>query len=251
MPVASESSTREQCSETSEQCQCAATGRHQRRRFATENVLHFAERQTTPVCIDATVLTRSLQKLDCTRNRLHISSGRSTARLQCDRRRGPKRPFPRRYTKADIGLLAAVDETPGRSVRRGDPADDAAPVRGVRGCAVRASGRAFCEWIRSIRATWTGRRVCTRSISWTRSRSTSSWPPRRAPLSVSWFPALPLPRRDDRRRETQAEDLLLRQRHHALPQAEVARWRRPHPAARRQLRAARPAGPGTRRSRLM
>ena len=33
--------------------------------------------------------------------------------MQCDRRRGPKRPFPRRYTKADIGLLAEVDETLG------------------------------------------------------------------------------------------------------------------------------------------
>ena len=37
---------------------------------------------------------------------------RETGRIE-DRRRGPKRPFPRRYTKADTGLLAAVDETLG------------------------------------------------------------------------------------------------------------------------------------------
>ena len=37
---------------------------------------------------------------------------RETGRIE-DRRRGPKRPFSRRYTKADIGLLAEVDETLG------------------------------------------------------------------------------------------------------------------------------------------
>ncbi len=147
-----------------------------------------------------------------------ISQYRDTGRIE-DRRRGPRRPFPRRYTKADIGLLAEVDETLGglcgAVTRRMISAS-----RGVRRCPVRrlaglsnshlyrlrqsttyrrrrltvvgrgrrryASGsaasliprvgRVFCEWIRSIRATWTGRRVCTRSISWTRSRSTSSWP---------------------------------------------------------------------------
>ncbi len=41
-----------------------------------------------------------------------ISQYRETGRIE-DRRRGPKRPFPRRYTKADIGLLAEVDETLG------------------------------------------------------------------------------------------------------------------------------------------
>ena len=41
-----------------------------------------------------------------------ISQYRATGRIE-DRRRGPKRPFPRRYTKADIGLLAEVDETLG------------------------------------------------------------------------------------------------------------------------------------------
>ena len=35
---------------------------------------------------------------------------RETGRIE-DRRRGPKRPFPRRYTKADIGLLAAAAST--------------------------------------------------------------------------------------------------------------------------------------------
>ena len=39
-----------------------------------------------------------------------ISQCRETGRIE-DRRRDPKRPFPRRYTKADIGLLAEVDET--------------------------------------------------------------------------------------------------------------------------------------------
>ncbi len=41
-----------------------------------------------------------------------ISQYRATGRIE-DRRRGPKRPFARRYTKADIGLLAEVDETLG------------------------------------------------------------------------------------------------------------------------------------------
>ena len=41
-----------------------------------------------------------------------ISQYRETGRIE-DRRRGPKRPFSRRYTKADIGLLAEVDETLG------------------------------------------------------------------------------------------------------------------------------------------
>ncbi len=41
-----------------------------------------------------------------------ISQYRATGRIE-DRRRGPKRPFPRRYTEADIGLLAEVDETLG------------------------------------------------------------------------------------------------------------------------------------------
>ncbi len=41
-----------------------------------------------------------------------ISQYRETGRIK-DRRRGPKRPFRRRYTKADIGLLAEVDETLG------------------------------------------------------------------------------------------------------------------------------------------
>ena len=41
-----------------------------------------------------------------------ISQYRETGRIE-DRRRGPKQPFPRRYTKADIGLLAEVDETLG------------------------------------------------------------------------------------------------------------------------------------------
>lgn len=41
-----------------------------------------------------------------------ITQYRETGRVE-DRRRGPKRPFPRRYTKADIGLLAKVDETLG------------------------------------------------------------------------------------------------------------------------------------------
>ena len=41
-----------------------------------------------------------------------ISQYRETGRIE-DRRRGPKRPFPQRYTKADIGLLAEVDETLG------------------------------------------------------------------------------------------------------------------------------------------
>jgi hypothetical protein len=38
-----------------------------------------------------------------------IRQYRETGRIE-DGRRGPKRPFPRRYTKADIGLLAEVDE---------------------------------------------------------------------------------------------------------------------------------------------
>lgn len=41
-----------------------------------------------------------------------ITQYRETGRV-LDRRSGPKRPFPRRYTKADIGLLAEVDETLG------------------------------------------------------------------------------------------------------------------------------------------
>lgn len=41
-----------------------------------------------------------------------ISQYRETGRVE-DRRRGPKHAFPRRYTKADIGLLAEVDETLG------------------------------------------------------------------------------------------------------------------------------------------
>ncbi len=40
------------------------------------------------------------------------SQYRETGRIE-DRRRGPTHPFPRRYTKADIGLLAGVDETLG------------------------------------------------------------------------------------------------------------------------------------------
>ncbi len=41
-----------------------------------------------------------------------ISQYRATGLVE-DRRRGPKHPFPCRYTKADIGLLAEVDETLG------------------------------------------------------------------------------------------------------------------------------------------
>ncbi len=41
-----------------------------------------------------------------------ISQYRETGRIE-DRRRGPSRPFSRRYSKADIGLLAEVDETLG------------------------------------------------------------------------------------------------------------------------------------------
>ena len=41
-----------------------------------------------------------------------ITQYRETGRIE-DGRRGPKRPFPRRYTKADIGLLAEVDATLG------------------------------------------------------------------------------------------------------------------------------------------
>ena len=41
-----------------------------------------------------------------------ISQYRETGRIE-DRRRGPSRPFPRLYSKADIGLLGEVDETLG------------------------------------------------------------------------------------------------------------------------------------------
>ena len=144
---------------------------------------------------------------------------RETGRIE-DRRRGPKRPFPRRYTKTDIGPMAEVDETLGglcgavtrRMMQRhtrcsgmcGSSVWQGSRTAICTGFASRPRtgggalwwsgrgrrryrsesaasliprvGRAFCEWIRSIRATWMGRRVCTRSISWTRSRSTSSWP---------------------------------------------------------------------------
>ena len=41
-----------------------------------------------------------------------ISQYRESGRVE-DRCRGPKRPFLQRYMKADIGLLAEVDETLG------------------------------------------------------------------------------------------------------------------------------------------
>ncbi len=185
-------------------------------------------------------------------------------------------------------------------------------------------------------------RACTRSISWTRSRSTSSWPPRRGMSERFLIPALQgaieafpfnvkgfhvdngsefvnhkvaallnrlhveeftksrprrcndnalvesrnasvvrrylghdhIPRhhaafvdrflrdvlapsstttgaatsrRGAGRQGTRAQDLSLREGHHALLQAEVPRRRRAASAARRHLRAARPSGPGHRR----
>ena len=74
-----------------------------------------------------------------------ITQYRETGRIE-DRRRGPKRPFRRRYTKEDIRLLARGRRVPVRSVRsvrsvrRCHAAHDAASVRGARRCAVQASG---------------------------------------------------------------------------------------------------------------